>query len=274
MKDDTPPGETLHGRNPRNFAVTEAWERFWNKGMSSPDDIYPNSPRIVSIIRERESPQPILEVGAGSGRDSLSLAATGAVVVILDISSSSLRMAGLLAERAGIDVTLIRADGRALPFRDGTIGTVFHQGVLEHFTNPEEILEENRRVLKPDGHLLVDVPQTFHPWTILKHVLIPFGLWFGGPETQFSPEQLKRIVEERGFSVRLIYGEWMHPSLIYRLVREFGKRTGIWRLPLYPKLPMCIGFWRWVDDAVFNGKLERWTGYVVGVLAVKSEGNR
>jgi len=271
MRNITPPYETKRDDKRQDEVVATAWERFWADGMSSPDEIYPNSQRIVRIIRKEQSPQPILEVGAGSGRDSVTLAADGVSIIILDISASSLKMAGLVAERNGVRISVVRADARALPFRNKTIGTVFHQGVLEHFESPDRVLEENRRVLKNDGHLLVDVPQTFHPWTVLKHILIPFGLWFGGPETQFSPLQLKRMVEKKGFSIRSVYGEWMHPSLMYRLIRELGKKTGIWRLPLYPKIPSCITFWRRVDTALFRGKLECWTGYVVGVLAVKSE---
>jgi len=266
--------DSKRNTNQQEEKVVDAWERFWTKGMESPEDIYPNSPRIVRIIRDRNSPQPIVEVGAGSGRDSLALAASGASVIILDISASSLKLSNLLAERAGVKISLVRADARALPFRNGSVGTVFHQGVLEHFSHPEQVIEENNRVLKPDGYLLVDVPQTYHPWTILKHTLIPLGLWFGGPETQFSPRRLKRIVECGGFSIRLLYGEWMHPSLLYRLIREFGKKTGLWRIPLYPKLPTFIGFWRWIDATIFSGTLERWTGYVIGILAVKTKGPR
>ena len=43
-------------------------------------------------------------------------------------------------------------DAFALPFADGTFDVVFHQGLLEHFRNPDDLIAENARVLKPGGY--------------------------------------------------------------------------------------------------------------------------
>jgi len=42
-------------------------------------------------------------------------------------------------------VLLVRADALAMPFRDGTLDVVFHQGLLEHF-RIRPLLRENARV--------------------------------------------------------------------------------------------------------------------------------
>lgn len=249
--------------------VQEAWQEFWASRRSSPEEIYPNSPRLVNLILRSHGSDPVLEVGGGSSRDSIRLARQGKTVVVLDLAESALKMAQGLAAERDVRIGLIRGDARALPFRDSAFGTVFHQGVLEHFDHPTDLVNENVRVLRPDGLLLIDVPQTFHPWTVLKHILIPLGLWFGGPETQFTPAALRKLVESAGLEVMTEYGEWMHPSLVYRLAREAGRKSSLWHLPLYPKWRGLIGLWRKLDVALFKGKIELWTGYVVGVLACK-----
>jgi ubiquinone/menaquinone biosynthesis C-methylase UbiE len=258
------------GISTRKRGPAGVWDQFWRKRSPSPDEIYPNSSRIVDLLLAQDTPDPVLEVGAGSARDSVRLAVNGRQVVVLDITESALRLGKHFAERENTRLLLVRGDAQNLPFADATFGTVFHQGLLEHFKNPRALLMENRRVLRQGGALLVDVPQTFHPWTLLKKALIPFGLWFGGWETQFTPRALRRLVESIGFDIQALYGEWMSPSLAYRLLRETGRRTGLWRLPLFPRLRCFTPVLRAFDRRVLGSKLELWTGYVVGALAVKT----
>ncbi len=251
--------------------VEEAWEKFWAERFASRDEIYPNSSRIVDTLLKGEVQGPILEVGGGSSRDSIRLAKIGQSAVVVDIAESALVLARAYAEEAGVGVMLVRGDANNLPFRDEAFGSVFHQGVLEHFENPQLILFENNRVLRTGGVLLVDVPQTFHPWTILKTILIPLGLWFGGWETQFTPSGLSKLVRLSGFVPQSKYGEWMEPSLAYRLLRELGLRSGLWRLPLYPRFGGGASLLRKLDSLFLGGRLELWTGYVVGILAIKND---
>ena len=90
----------------------------------------------------------ILEVGAGSGRDSLHLAGLGARVTILDYSESALAATRrACGEAEGVE--LLRGDALALPFPDKSFDVVFHQGLLEHFRDPMPLLLENARVLAP-----------------------------------------------------------------------------------------------------------------------------
>jgi SAM-dependent methyltransferase len=252
-----------------NKSIATVWEHFWRKRSANPDDIYPNSPRIVDTLLARDIPGPVLEVGGGSSRDSVRLACCGRRVVVLDVTESALQLGKYFAARANVRLLLVRGDARHLPFADASFGTLFHQGLLEHFRNPRSLLVENRRVLRKGGSLLVDVPQTFHMWTLLKKALLPLGLWFGGWESQFTPTQLQRLVESAGFDIQTVYGEWMSPSLAYRLFREVGRRTGLWWLPLFPRWKGFAAMLRALDRRFLGSKLELWTGYVVGILAVK-----
>jgi len=210
----------------------------------------------------------VLEVGAGTGRDGIELARAGARVVALDYSPESLRLIkGQLAP--GDSVALCCGDAFALPFADGSFDVVFHQGLLEHFRNPGDLIAENARVLRRGGLLLVDVPQRYHYYTALKHLLMAVGLWFAGWEREYSIAELEGLLRERSFSIVSSYGEWFNPPIWYRMLRRGLMPAGL-KLPLYPRAFALF-------DRAFGGLrrhlLERraalYTTVVVGAIARK-----
>jgi SAM-dependent methyltransferase len=214
-------------------STREHWDRFWIEHEAI-DDVYTNEDRLLNELRKLDPEgRLVMEVGAGSGRDSLELRRAGARVIVLDYSRPSLETVRRLSERTGLDLLFVCGDGLNLPFPDGSIDIVFHQGLLEHFRDPQPLLEENARVVKPGGHLLVDVPQTFHIYTVLKKSLIAIGKWFAGWETQFTVGQLERAFTRADLEVRWSYGDWMVPGLWYRGLRSVLRSRGR-VLPKYP----------------------------------------
>lgn len=251
---------------------TEAhWTRFWRE-RAAIDDVYPTEGRVVEPILA-ETPvlgKRILEVGAGSGRDSVTLARLGATSILLDYSMASLEVARGVAEREKQRVHLVRADALRMPFRDARIDVVFHQGLLEHFRDPRPLLRENVRVLAPGGILLVDVPQRFHPYTLLKHLLIALGRWFAGWETEFTIGELERLMNEAGVHVTRRYGSWMVPGLLYRSIRVVLLRSRVARLPLYPPpLPVLSRLASASRERFRKTRMAFYTYFVIGALGRK-----
>ena len=254
-------------------ASTEAhWTRFWRE-RADIDAVYPTDGRVVEQILSQGPARGkrALEVGAGSGRDSVALAAEGAIPFILDYSMASLEVARAVAARDGRQALLVRADALRLPFREGTFDVVFHQGLLEHFRDPMPLLRENVRALKTGGVLLVDVPQRFHLYTVLKHILIAVGKWFAGWETEFTIGELERRMERAGVRIVRRYGSWMIPGLFYRGLRVSLLKAGLFRLPLYPPpvplLSRAFEAWRsfWARTPI-----AWYTYFVIGALGRKS----
>ena len=253
------------------------WERFWDASRDL-DEIYSTQGRILRALEGIFEPEGklVLEVGAGTGRDSQALAERGATVVTLDYADSAIRLISGLVSRVP-RLYAVQGDAFAPPFRPGTFDLVFHQGLLEHFRDPLPLLRANVELLKPGGLLLVDVPQRYHLYTLVKHVAIWLDKWFAGWETEFSIGQLERLVRQVGMEPVRRYGDWMRPSFVYRASREALKAAGL-RLPMYPpavpvlhELREGLRKWAWGRKWAFYTYLD------IGVIArkpapVESEG--
>jgi SAM-dependent methyltransferase len=255
----------------RRVSTPGHWESYW-RGHADLDRTYSTGNRLAREIQRdgAVAGHRVLEVGAGSGRDTLALARAGAIAVVLDYSPASLELVQRQAREQGIPVALVRADALAMPFCDGAFDVVFHQGLLEHFRDPRPLLAENARVTARGGRVVVDVPQTFHPYTAMKQILIALNAWFAGWETQFTPGGLERLMSTSGLVVRRTYGEWMVPGLWYRVLREVLRRGARITLPLEPPAPRWwSGGWERLRARAARARWALHTCHVIGTVAEK-----
>ncbi len=249
----------------------EHWQRFWTDGRPL-HEVYSNQGRLVeqALAQGPLTGRRILEVGAGTGRDTMELVRRGAKGYVLDYTFGSLHLMQEHARHLGVPLALVCADARALPFRDGSFALVFHQGLLEHFREPAPLLVENARVLEPGATLIVDVPQRYHLYTVAKKILIAMNRWFAGWETEFSPAELESLVRAQGLAVARTYGDWMVPGLFYRAVRVTLAKAGIQALPMYPRGPaFWENFWNGLRDRLRRQRWALYTTHVIGVVATK-----
>lgn len=246
------------------------WDRYW-RAHREVAETYSNEGRIQTQIADLPLDRAwVLEVGAGSGRDSIVIAERGARVIVADYVLEAFTVIRAQARQAGCELHAVCCDALSLPFRENTFALVFHQGLMEHFRDPLPLLRENQRVTATGGHCLVDVPQRWHPYTLLKHALIAVNLWFAGWETEFSPGKLARLMRAAGFDVVRIGGDWMVPGLAYRGLRYLLRQARVARLPMYPR-----GIWpfsalgRTVRSHLRNTRVGPYTFAMVNVLARK-----
>lgn len=102
--------------------------------------------------------EPILEVGVGRGRLLRRLVQRYGTVIGVDVSPQMIDAAQRRIEEAGRVAPLAQADGRQLPFADGTFGTLvttFPATYVKH----EQTQREFARVLRAGGRWVwVDAP--------------------------------------------------------------------------------------------------------------------
>jgi len=155
-------------------------------------------------------PVRVLEVGCGTAIDSYLLAAQFATskveFVATDIAPEALAVAGALASHFPVPIRLECHDAFQLGFPDRHFDLVFSQGVLEHFADPLPALREQRRVLRPSGLLLVDVPQKYNLYTLYKRPRVRRGTWRYGWETEYSPRELRRLGQALGLELVDMFG--------------------------------------------------------------------
>lgn len=118
----------------------------------------------------------VLEIGCGTGCDLLQFALHGAHAIGVDITPRHLELA---QRRVSSLATVLQADGRNLPFPDGSFDYIYSHGVLHHTDEPRRVIQEIFRVLRPGGRFNVHVYALFSYfvlWRSLRHGS-EFKLW-------------------------------------------------------------------------------------------------
>jgi 2-polyprenyl-3-methyl-5-hydroxy-6-metoxy-1,4-benzoquinol methylase len=129
------------------------------------NDYYAQSPWFIrfiqdqrlSLIRKWVGTEPglrILEVGAGGGH-VLKLFPKGKLTAV-DVSDVYLETAR--RNLAGYDVTFLKGQVETLDLPPGEFDRIICTEVLEHTTNPGEILAALKRLLSPRGKAVITVP--------------------------------------------------------------------------------------------------------------------
>jgi SAM-dependent methyltransferase len=146
----------------------------------------------------------VLEVGCGAGVDLARFARGGAVVTGVDLAESAIALARANFEQQGLPGDFKVADGEHLPFADDTFDLVYAHGVVQYTAEPEQLVAECRRVLKPRGEAIFQVYNRLS-WLNALSRLMKVGL-----EHQDAPVLLKFSIGEfkrllRGFrEVRIV----------------------------------------------------------------------
>lgn len=95
----------------------------------------------------------VLDIGCGSGVISEQIWKLGNSVTCADMPT----IAGLAHKRQSLLV--IAADAEHLAFSPNSFDVILALELLEHLWNPKVFLDEAYRILGPDGHLIVEVPE-------------------------------------------------------------------------------------------------------------------
>lgn len=97
----------------------------------------------------------ILELGCGTGRYAIPFTELGFDYTGIDITPAMLEVARKKANANGVTPQLKIMDAHSLNFEDGTFDSVFCDRTFK-FLDPERVLKEVYRVLKPHGRVVID----------------------------------------------------------------------------------------------------------------------
>jgi SAM-dependent methyltransferase len=99
----------------------------------------------------------VLDVGCGAGVDLARFARGGADVTGVDVAPSAIELARTNFAQQGLAGRFEVANGEALPFGDDTFDLVFAHGVVQYTADPQRLVDECRRVVKPGGEAVFQV---------------------------------------------------------------------------------------------------------------------
>jgi len=99
----------------------------------------------------------VLEVGCGAGVDLARFAKGGAEVTGVDVAPSAIELARANFAQQGLVSRFEVGDGEHLPFPDSGFDLVYAHGVVQYTANPQRLVDECRRVLKPGGTAIFQV---------------------------------------------------------------------------------------------------------------------
>ena len=135
----------------------------------------------------------MLDIGCGGGATLKRLLrrSEGAKVYGIDISEESVAKARRVnAKVFDIQVFVTQGSAEKLPYEDGKFDLVTAVETVYFWPNLPDCLKEVKRVLKPGGQfaIMVEVIENDSMWTdIVKGM------------TAYSPEQLKKLLDDAGF---------------------------------------------------------------------------
>lgn len=142
----------------------------------------------------------VLEFGSGTGEQARFLADQGFEVTAIDLADSN-----YAADRI---FPILNYDGHKIPVEDHSIDVIFSSNVLEHVENLDEIADEFRRVLKPDGFAIHVLPTAvWRSWSLISAVGQSFATAAKLPRHLIRPPVTKGRAREvwRDF-YRIIFG--------------------------------------------------------------------
>jgi SAM-dependent methyltransferase len=162
---------------------------------------------VETLARVVAQPGPVADLGCGPGPHTLGLARRGYDVVGIDGSPRMIKVARERAARDGVEATFRVADlSKALCFADASLGGVLAILVVQHLPDPAGFVAEIRRCLRPEGHVLIRVPERSSSTPSVRRSLYyrlraAFYTHVPGVVDFYDAHSLRRLVEDAGLSV-------------------------------------------------------------------------
>jgi len=100
----------------------------------------------------------LLELGCGRGDFLYEFQKFGFICSGLDRDMSSAK------NDYNLEVKLCDLSSESFPYSDNSFDIVYHKSVIEHVYNPQNIMEETLRILKPGGKLIILTPDWHTQW--------------------------------------------------------------------------------------------------------------
>jgi SAM-dependent methyltransferase len=128
-----------------NYKLDDGWNRYYNQGWQDFKD------RVDWVVKN-VTKAPVLDLGCGPGVITNELNKKGIPTLGVDYSDKIIRIA------KSRDVNVLWGSAEDIPCKDNSFNTVVVTETLEHVNDLDQTYKEIDRVLKPDGEIVITVP--------------------------------------------------------------------------------------------------------------------
>ena len=162
---------------------------------------------LRKLVMLKKKGSLVLEAGCGMSTIMNSLSLAEYNVVGLDISAIALRN----ARKKYRQPILVLGDINSLPFKDDSFDMIYNVGVMEHFIDPYQPLQEIGRILKSPGTILVAVPNKLTLWNVGRMFLNALNRlrlyrgWRYGYERPYTKNELRSLFNRAGLKSPKIF---------------------------------------------------------------------
>ena len=202
------------------FASLTQWEHHLAKPFSKADETPPLLLNVAMLLQGlRLTPgTTVLEFGAGTGWLSRFLTQLGCRVILLDVSPTALTIARNLYERQPPigerpPPQFLEFDGRHIDLSDASVERIICFDAFHHSPNPDAMLREFGRVLKPGGIAAFAEPGPHHSRSPLSQFEMRT---YGVIENDIDIQSIWRSAQTSGFrdlKMIVFHGTPFHVSL-------------------------------------------------------------
>lgn len=168
----------------------------------------------------------ILDLGSGMGGTSVALALAGADVLACEYNPAYCGITRLRAARYGLALPVLNGAGERLPLADACFDLAICWDVVEHVQDPERLLAELARVLRPGGRALLTVINRYAYRD--PHYHMPLLNWLPRPLAEALIERRGRSKRGADFSDRQRLSEMHYYTMrgFRRAAARHGFRVG------------------------------------------------
>jgi len=152
----------------------------------------------------------VLDVGCGDGALTYLFCKKQANVVGADVEELGLKFAKEFLSSHGYHPQLILTSAYNIPLEDNSVDCVVASDVIEHVQEPDRLLEEAKRILKPGGKIVISTPyklteksadkfhvKEYYPAEIKRLV----GQYFTQVEIKETHEAFWHVIYSKEFSI-------------------------------------------------------------------------
>jgi ubiquinone/menaquinone biosynthesis C-methylase UbiE len=175
----------------------DLWSRFYDLPLVQRAAYWPIHDAVVDALASRP-PRRVLDLGCGTGQlaERLQHTVPGVRVTGCDFSSGMLAEARQRSRR----VRWTCGDAQRLPFADRSFDAIVTTEAFHWFPDQRRALAECRRVLAPDGRLLLAVASP--PFTALADLAAAASHLVGEPFRWPTAAEIRGLLEAGGFRVQ------------------------------------------------------------------------